>query len=71
MTPTHHPRPTGSTLQNRRLNLAIRAAQLEAQHGLRDAARRSALPPARRRDVAVATVGSLLLFFLVLLLSTL
>ena len=65
----HTPRPTRSTLQNRRLNRAIRAAQLGNADGLRTASRRSALPRARRQDVAVAITGSLLIFLLVLLLA--
>ncbi|CAH1000309.1 hypothetical protein LEM8419_01460 [Neolewinella maritima] len=69
MTNPHIPRPTGSTLQNSRLNRAIAAAQLGKPDGLRLAARRSALPRARRQDVATAVIGSLLITLLVLLLA--
>jgi hypothetical protein len=62
------PRPTRSTLQNQRLNRAIRAHQLGQPRGLRTVARRSDLPKARSRDIAVAITGSLLIFLLALLL---
>lgn len=68
MTNLHAPRPTRSTLQNRRLNRAMRADQLGNPDGLRMASRRSALPRARRQDIAVAITGSLLIFLLLLLL---
>ncbi|NJB85375.1 hypothetical protein GGR26_001120 [Lewinella marina] len=61
------PKPTGSTLVNRRLYRAVRAAQLGSSDGLRLAGRRSALPPARRTELAMAITGSLLIFFLLLL----
>ena len=63
------PRPTRSTLLNRRLNRAIAASQLGNPDGLRLASRRSALPKAHRYDVAIALTGSLLIFLLVCLLT--
>ncbi|MBB4077930.1 hypothetical protein GGR28_000531 [Lewinella aquimaris] len=62
------PRPTRSTLLNRRVNRAVKAHQLGNPNGLRLASRRSALPPARRQDVAIAITGSLVVLLITLLL---
>ena len=67
MNPMQLPRPTRSTLMNRRLNRAIAARQLGNPDGLRTASRRSTLPKARRQDVAIAITGSLVIFALLLL----
>ena len=62
------PHPTRSTLQNRRLNRAVKAQRLGNPVGLREHSRRSALPKARRQDLAAAITGSLLIVFILLLL---
>ncbi len=56
-----NPKATRSTLQNRRLNQAIRAHQLHETEGLKIVARRSVLPRAHRADVALAVTGGLLI----------
>ncbi|MCP9235187.1 hypothetical protein [Lewinella sp. JB7] len=68
MTHFETPRPTRSTLLNRRVNRAVKAHQLGNPNGLRLASRRSALPPARRQDIGVALTGSLVVLLLTLLL---
>ncbi|THH41455.1 hypothetical protein [Neolewinella litorea] len=69
MNPNQTPKPTGSILQNSRLYRAARVARLDNPEGLRLAGRRSALPPARRTEVMMAITGSLLIFFLLMLLT--
>ena len=63
------PRPTRSTLLNRRLNRAVAASQLGNPDGLKLASRRSELPKAHRYDVAIALAGSLLIVLLAFLLA--
>lgn len=67
MTVNDNPKLTGSTLQNRRLYQAVRAARLGNPNGLRLAGRRAALPPARRAELTMAVMGSLVIFLLLLL----
>lgn len=64
---TPQPKATRSTLQNRRLNQAIRATQLDIHPGMRTVSRRAQLPRAGRSDFALATAGGLLIFLLVML----
>ncbi len=68
MTKIETPRPTRSTLLNRRVNRAVKAQQLGNPNGLRLTSHRSTLPKARRQDIAIAITGSLLILFLTLLL---
>ncbi len=68
MTNIETPRPTRSTLLNRRVNRAVKAHQLGNPNGLRLASHRSTLPKARRQDIAIAITGSLIILLLTLLL---
>ena len=67
MAPIHTPKATRSTLQNRRLNQALKGAQFSETNGMRLPARRSTLPRAHRTEIALAAVGSGLIFVLSML----
>ena len=64
---SHPPKATRSTLQNRRLNRSHDVFNTASDNGLRVVARRSALPPTRRSELAITVVGSLLILLLALL----
>lgn len=61
------PKPTRSTLQNRRLNRAVRATQLDVHPGMRTVSRRAQLPRAGRGETALALAGSLLIALILVL----
>lgn len=60
-------KPTRSTLQNRRLNYALRHEQVDPQPGMRTVSRRATLPRAGRSDLALAAAGGLLIVLILLL----
>ncbi len=67
------PRPTRSTMVNKRLNKAINAmnGHYPQDNGLRIAGRRSALPRARRRDLTAAVTGAMIILSLLVALLVL